>query len=79
MEYDAHGEPVVWKSVDNVNKTADSMKTLIEFAASNSLTAEAQAQVQDALTQLSIFIRKEALALRRVVDPKETKPRRETL
>ena len=70
MEYDSDG-PVVWKSVDNVNKTATTMETLCRLSTSEALTEEAHAQVQDALTQLSISVRKESLALRRVVDPKK--------
>jgi len=71
MEYDDNGNAVVWKSVDNVFKTSESIKTLLDVSKHSSLPEEAFNQIQSALTQLSIFVRKESVALRRVVDPKK--------
>ena len=72
MEYEADGNPVVWKSVDSVLKMSEAMRCLTESASHHDLLSdEARQNVGQAIEHIAVFVRKEALALRRVVDPKK--------
>lgn len=75
MLYDDDGKLEVWKSVDNVVKCSDAIKSLCLAKGTSELPTAVKEQIDSALKNLSIFVREEAVALKRTVKP-ATKPKK---
>lgn len=69
MLYDVEGNPEIWKSVDNVVKCADAIKSLCLSKGTGEIPSEVKPQIDSALKNLAIFVREEAAALKRTVKP----------
>lgn len=76
MEIDEKtGNPVIWKSIDGVMKLSEAIKSLTLAKGTGEIPNDALPQIDSAIKNLSIFVREEAVELKRIAKPKPAAPK----